>query len=586
MQRRAFLSRAVGLWGTAALPLPTRWNGLPRPFRSVADALPLQSPYNFKLGAKNPRKLWGFNILPSSIYWRDPAHGQHENLNWGICWTSANFPGTMAGSWLPQMLLAKSHGASCVRVFGALQGVFGSTVISPTQPTSKPAYTLAQYENAYACVLSAARYIGLWVGGCQGSGGGVIGNTFNTTQIKTGDIDAIPNVTQTGYQNALASLLTNVLEPNRDIVAYQELGLQECYPGDDTAKWGGLYPSQWVAKWAKTAYTNINGITGTLIPLSGSALASVTPGWVWSGFPYIDCQTVHWHFSGSDFASAQNDIAIAMNENYGNQPLLFEETYQVPMADWIDGLGRGLHHPDLAGVLLWAGPSDNAGFYNIYGAEPGDYAGSDATALARFVASWTPATPTSAWEPYLTRPSMLAHLASWTDTAATTRFAAFSAGSPSALTYALSAKSGQSVTATAAPLTLDATGLVNGSEGALGTGTSAFNFLLPLVLRERRTVVFSGTVTWPGSSPLTLALAGTSNTTTISESCGTVTIPAGVTNYAFKISGTIGVNGAKTLSYVRLFAASAAGAILGPLSGTISIGDVAASAPRLPQLRN
>ncbi len=181
---------------------------------------------------------------------------------------------------------------------------------------------------------------------------------------------------------------------------------------------------------------------------------------------------------------------------------------------------------------------------------------------------------------------MLAHLANWTDTAATKRFAAFSAGSPSALTYALSAKSGQSVTATAAPLTLDATGLVNGSEGALGTGTSAFNFLLPLVLRERRTVVFSGTVTWPGSSPLTLALAGTSNTTTISESCGTVTIPAGVTNYAFKISGTIGVNGAKTLSYVRLFAASAAGAILGPLSGTISIGDVTASAPRMPQLRN
>jgi hypothetical protein len=342
-----------------------------------------KSPYDFANVSTNPKKLYGFNILPPPPDL--PGYTTAPDV-WTGNFLPANWPAVWTNSWKPQIQLAAAHGANIVRVCSGLTNVLSGVY-----------YSQAQWEAQVSTILSEARALGLMVGLVLG----------NATARSPRDITTVSNYTRRDYKLLLAAEFAGFLSNFEDVIAYVEVGVQESGPTTESLA---------LAEYAKSI---------TAIPLLLSTGYGVNgPDPSFREVTYIDVLSTHWYPNsggpavGTDLAGVAAGLSAAMQRyDQIKIPLLIEETgirgstYR-DKADWIQSLlSAAKYHPDCAGVMLWNGTSTNAdgGGFQIYTNSGPDYGPS---------------------------PSL------WTDTVASRLFAA-GAGPNRNLSFALTAQVGQ-----------------------------------------------------------------------------------------------------------------------------------------------
>jgi hypothetical protein len=409
------------------------------------------SPYDFTVGANNPVKLFGFNLLPPPG--DTPGIGEWDGkLNWGWCWRPSNWSKVLP-PWTVQAQLAKRHNASIMRVFGGLHGVIMG------------AYSQAQYEANLLELVGVFRRLGLWMG-LTASNGPV-------------DMAAVPGYSRgddhSGYKGALHSLINNVLIPNQDIIAYVEAGTQET--------------TNVAENLALSQYFKSKTTIPALLSTSCGGSVGVNPGF--RATPYVDVLSVHWYpnhgtrMEGTDLAGVAWSLSTAMR-SYGQTgvQLLIEETgihgatYQ-DKADWIQSLlSAAISHPDCAGVIHWGGTPDatDGGGFEIY-----TVSGSDLTS----------------------------DYSQWNDTEASRLCATAATGTNGNLIYRVTAQADYPITATPVVLPMTA------ANGASVSHPSSGNFTFPITLRQRVGVRFRGSITASDPITLSLVATSSGGVTTI-----------------------------------------------------------------------
>jgi hypothetical protein len=435
-----------------ALAMPIKAGGLVRP---------LISPFNFAtLAAQSGRKVFGGNIIQAPS---PPG----TNTSYQYAWIYANFS-TIYPEWiLPQMKNWAQRGANEIRLIGGLDGVMLGT------------YTESYYESCIAQVLSDIRALGL---------------TLGLSAMAVNGASSVGSFTASQWFAPTQSLITNVLNPNQDIMAYLEAGNQE------SDLFSGEYVlSNALAALAKAA-TNIPIlISSTLGSFSNFTAANVD---VFGLHAYP--QSGH---GGTSWDSMRSYFYNALATTNG-KPILMEEfgiqgsgIYQSK-ADFLNVVFETCFgHPMCVGVSPWGGQGPS---------------------------------PDGDWTLYNPPGSPLSPTATWTDTVASTAYQNWGQANRD-LTYTVSLDGSQAVSTVAANL------LFNVASNSVATPTvTNVNMAIDSWNAFKASLIGNLTLTGDPSTQYTITFEAFNTDTSTYNPIGTPLVVTGsVTNQAFNFSGNV-----------------------------------------------
>jgi hypothetical protein len=331
------------------------------------------SPFNFAtLAASGQYKILGTHLgTPVPAAYGGPGDGTFMSYMYGN-WA------TVYPAWIkPQMIQAKRRDDILVRLGGMAEKILDGT------------YTQAYYEACVAQLLSDARGLGLYVSFC--------GSFWLPSWYAN-----FGSYTDAQWFAPTQSMLTNVLIPNQDVVAYLEAGMGESNAGGGA---GSIATTNAIAAMAKAMTTIPISISSNNGSFTGFDASKVD---LW-GLHYYPEDGQHGDPATAAAWQATWNFLFAALQTAGGKPVLLEEfglgnnppgtATIAKKADFLNvALETMFGHPSVVGAMVWTqfGPQFN-GDFSILG-EPSTtstlstYGNGDWTDTAASIAysSWGP----------------------------------------------------------------------------------------------------------------------------------------------------------------------------------------------------